>query len=87
MTLTEEKSVAPEGLESEPGKLTPGQLRLPIELAVEITVVPKFMAGMVLTMIGFPSNPCGAPNKGDTMEVLIRLLKIPAKDVTISICA
>ena len=66
----------------EPGKvLTPGSLRLlvkPRALAlilvlmlspVPALVVPTFMAGIVLAMVGLPSGPREAPNNDATPDV------------------
>ena len=66
--------------------LTPGSLRLPVEplvpalvlalvlALVPALVVPTFMAGNELTMVGFPSGPCETPNNDATGDVLVGLL-------------
>jgi len=78
--------------------LTPGSLRVPVKprvlalvLALMLSPVPAlvvlmFMAGNVLTMVGFPSGPCETPNNGATLDVPTGLLKTPAKYVTICTC-
>ena len=69
-----EKSVRPDDKEYKvelelDNVLTPGSLRLPVEPPMLAFVAPTLTASMVLTMVGFPSNPSGAPNNGDTLEV------------------
>ena len=66
--------------------LTPGSLRLPVKpcvlalvlalmlLPVPALVVPTFMAGYVLTMVGFPSSPHETPNNDATPDVPAELL-------------
>ena len=58
--------------------LTPGSLRLLVEplvfALVCALVVPMFMAGKMLTMVGFPSGPRETLNKNATPDVLAGLL-------------
>ena len=61
-------------------------LILPVGPLVLAHVVPTFMAITVLTVVGFPSDPCETPNIGATLEVPARLLLEPAKYVTICNC-
>ena len=82
VTIMEEKSEDPED-ELEMGKLIPGPLRYPIEPTIHAIVVPTFIEGKGLTMIGLPFDSREAPKIGVTTEVPARLFKLPAKDVTI----
>ena len=62
-------------VELELGKvLTPGSLRLPVEPLVLALVAPTFMAGKVLTMVGYPSGPCETPNNDATWGIPAGLL-------------